>query len=282
MRMPWHDRAGSFSTLKAAGLAVACAPALWIGVQAAFGWLGMRPITGAIHETGDWAVRLLLLTLLVSPLRRIAAWPRAILVRRHLGVAVCLYCCIHFLLYIIDQKYDLYRVASEIVLRFYLTIGFVALLGMIALAATSTDAAVRRLGAQRWNRLHLLIHPIALLSLLHFALQKKIDVTEPVLMTGLYVLLLGYRIMIKRDWPAGPLALIGLAVFGCIATVVIETAWYGLATGVSPMRIFWANLDFRYVIRPAWWVLAAGLTAALVAAVRSSGARPARTVRQTA
>ncbi len=79
----------------------------------------------------------------------------------------------HFSLYVVDQRYDLLHVASEIVLRFYLTIGFVALVGLATLAATSTDAMIRRVGAQNWNRLHKLVYPIAPLALLHFFCRRR-------------------------------------------------------------------------------------------------------------
>src|SRR5688500_3787062 len=101
---------------------------------------------------GDWAIRSLMMSLAVTPLRRIANWPKLIMVRRMLGVTALFYALAHLTLYTIDLKLDLLRVASEIALRFYLTIGFVALLGLIALGSTSTDAAIKRLG-KRWNRL---------------------------------------------------------------------------------------------------------------------------------
>ena len=116
-------------------------------------------------STGQWAVRLILLSLLVTPLRRVAQWPKLINVRRMVGVAAFAYALAHFTIYVVlDQKLDAAARRSEIVLRFYLTIGFVALLGLTRSAATSTDAMIRRLGGQRWNRLHKLIYVIAALG----------------------------------------------------------------------------------------------------------------------
>ena len=103
----------------------------------------------------------------------------------------------HFLLYMTDQKFVFGTIASEIVLRFYLTIGFIALLGLAALAATSTDGMIRRMGT-RWNTLHNTIYVIAMLADFHFLLQTKNDVTQPIIMTGLLFWLLGYRILQKR------------------------------------------------------------------------------------
>ena len=93
-------------------------------------------------------------SLAVSPARRLFAAPKLINMRRTLGVTAFCYALLHLTLYVVEQKYDLAKVLSEIVLRIYLTIGFIALIGLIALAATSTDGMIRRLGAQRWNRLH--------------------------------------------------------------------------------------------------------------------------------
>jgi sulfoxide reductase heme-binding subunit YedZ len=267
--MPWTDRAGNFSPFKTAVLAVLLIPALLISYYFAAGLLGPRPITEAIHETGDWAIRFLWLSLAITPLRRIGQWPKFIIVRRMIGVAAFFYAMTHFLLYITDQKWDLWRVSSEIVLRFYLTIGFISLLGLAALAATSTDAAVKRLG-KKWNQLHKIVYAIAILTGLHFFLQTKADVFEATIMAGLFILLMSYRIAHWRGFSLSSLwVLAGLAVFAGLATAGIEYAWYALATGVPPERVLAANLQFSYTIRPAWWTLAIGLSVAIAAFVRS-------------
>ncbi len=98
------------------------------------------------------------------------------------------------------------HVASEIALRFYLTIGFIAWLGLAALAATSTDAMIRRLGP-RWKTLHSLVYGIAAIALLHFMIQAKADVSEPVMMTGFFLILMLFRVLVKRGAPAWGAAL---------------------------------------------------------------------------
>jgi sulfoxide reductase heme-binding subunit YedZ len=108
--------------------------------------LGPRPVNEAIHEIGSWAIRLLFVALFITPMRRIARYAPLVDVRRMIGVAAFLYLLLHFALYIVDQAYDLPKVAAEIVLRYYLTIGFTAWVGMATLAATSNDYMVRRLG----------------------------------------------------------------------------------------------------------------------------------------
>jgi sulfoxide reductase heme-binding subunit YedZ len=275
--MPWTDRSGNFSPLKTAALAGACLPAILLAWAAArgtlapagsLGPLGARPITEAIHQTGDWAIRFLMMSLAVTPLRRIANWPKLIMVRRMLGLSALFYALAHLTLYAVDLKLDILRVASEIVLRFYLTIGFVALLGLILLGSTSTDAAIRRLG-KRWNRLHKIVYPIGLLATLHFFIQSKADVYEPTLMAGLFLLLMFYRLAYWRGFAlTSPVVLAAVAVLAALGTVAAEFAWYAIATGVPPGRVLAANLQFSFSIRPAWWVLATGLGATLLAAVR--------------
>ena len=194
MRVPWRDRHGRFLPLKAVTLSLTPIPglvylALWID-----GDLGGRALTEVIHATGDWAVRWLLISLAITPFARIASWPGLLLVRRMVGVTAMVYAVTHLCLYVVDQKYKLLTVATEIALRFYLTIGFVALLGLSALAATSTDAAMKRLG-KKWKQLHRLAYPIGGLALLHFFIQTKANVSEPVLFAGLFVWLMVWRLL---------------------------------------------------------------------------------------
>jgi methionine sulfoxide reductase heme-binding subunit len=266
--LPWNDRAGNLSVLKLIVFLGVLAPGLWIAAQAATGTLGSKPITSAIHQSGDWAVRLLLLSLLVTPLRYLADWPKLILVRRMIGVTVLAYASFHLVFYVVEQAWDLQKVASEILLRFYLTIGFVGLLGLIALGVTSTDAMIRRLGGTRWNRLHSLVYPIAFLAIWHFFLQTKLDVSEPVLMLGFFLWLMGFRLMRRLGLAVRPLQLTVLALISAVATALLEALWYATMTGVMASRILYANLDIAFGIRPALWVGIAGLALAVVNLVR--------------
>lgn len=263
---PWLDRAGRLSPLKLAVFIALLAPGVWIACALWFGLLGPKPVNAAIHETGDWAVRWLIVTLAVTPLRRIGSFPKLILVRRMLGLAALGYALVHLSLYVVDQSFDLGRVASEIALRFYLTIGFTALLGLIALGSTSTDAAVRRLGPA-WHRLHTIVYAIAVLALVHKALQSKIDVSDAVTWTGFFLFLMGYRALHRRGLADRPWSLPALALAAALATAAIEALWYAVATGVSALLVLQANLD-PMEIRPAWWVLGVGLAVAALGAFR--------------
>jgi sulfoxide reductase heme-binding subunit YedZ len=185
-----------------------------------------------------------------------------------LGVTALCYALTHLTLYWVDLKLDVFRVVQEIALRFYLTIGFAALLGLIALGSTSTDAAIKRLG-RNWNRLHKIVYVIGVLAAFHFFIQSKADVYEPTLMAGFFLLLMFYRLAHWRGFAlTSPLVLVAIAVLAALGTAAIEYAWYGIATGVPPGRVLAANLQFSYSIRPAWWVLATGLGVTLLGLAR--------------
>ena len=121
-----------------------------------------------------------------------------LLVRRNVGVAAACYAVAHLSLYVVDQNFKLLTVVSEIALRFYLTIGFVALLVLLALAGTSTDGWVKRLGGN-WKRLHRLAYPVGAVALLHFYIQSKLNVSEPVFVSGLFVWLMAWRV-VPEGW----------------------------------------------------------------------------------
>lgn len=265
---PWRDRAGRVSGLKLATFLLALAPGLWLAGAYAADALGAKPITALLHGTGEWAVRFLMLSLAVTPMRRIAHAPKLILVRRMLGLTVLAYGLIHLMLYVVDQNFVLTKVVSEIVSRIYLTIGFVALLGLVVLGVTSTDGMIRRLG-KAWPRLHKTVYVIAILGLIHYYLQAKIDVSDPVFWTGAFLLLMGHRAMQRLGWPSNPLTLVGLAVVATLVTALLEAAWYGVASGIPASLVLSANLDVPDTIRPAWWVLALGLAVPILNAVRA-------------
>ena len=258
---PFHDRAGRFSRLKTAAVIAAALPAVhivWLFESGRFA----LPIEQAILETGDWALRLLLATLAVTPLSRIAAWPRLLLVRRILGLSAFFYLALHVWLYVMGQGYDAATIAHELFARVFLTVGLAATLGLTALAATSFDRAVTWLGS-RWAALHRTIYGLTGLSLLHYFMLTKVDATEATVLLGLYVLLMAYR-AVPPAWLRRPFLLAAVALASALATAGLEAAWYAAATGVNVRAIAMANLAFPAYVRPAWIVLLAGLAVAAI------------------
>lgn len=261
---PWLDRTGRFSALRAVTFALIVAPAFWLGTEAVMGWFGPRPVTEAIHQFGLWAIRLLALSLAITPFRAATRASKLIGVRRMIGVAAFAYAALHLSLYVLDQHFALLHVASEIALRIYLTIGFATLVILAALAATSTDGMIKRLGAERWKRLHKWVYAAAALGTIHFFMQSKLDVSEPIMMGGIFAFLLADRALMRFVRDPAPWALAVLAVGISLATALFEAGWYAFAKGAPFLSVLDANLDFSFTVRPAWFVLAAGL--ALVAA----------------
>ena len=288
MRHPlkiWRDSADRLSILRIVTLACLCAPLLKAFYDADAIVHGARPIDNLIHRAGFWAIIFLLVALAVSPLRRVGRFNQLLDVRRMIGVGVFFYVAAHFLLFIVDQMFDLTKVASEIIFRVYLTIGFVALLGMTALAVTSTDGMVRRLGTKRWQRLHQAIYVIALLALIHFFQQNKSEVSVPTLAAGLFTWMIGYRILIKlrnsREEPPTWM-LFALTVVVSALTFAGEAIGLGIVFHVSPWRVLATAFDFDPdAIRPGWLVFAAGLCVVVLDFVRARYAKPRRPARPT-
>src|SRR5260370_24228986 len=197
--MPFlREQSGGWAPVKIVAFVAAILPALWLAYQAAADELGARPVTEAIHQAGDWALRFLLITLAVTPAQRIFNYPSFILARRTLGVASASYAVLHFSLYVLDQHFDILKVASEIVVRIYLTISAIALAGLIALASTSTDAAISRLGSGRWHALHRFVYAIAVLASVHFFMQSKLNTYDPVLMAAFVIWLAPFRALLPH------------------------------------------------------------------------------------
>jgi sulfoxide reductase heme-binding subunit YedZ len=267
---PWKDYSGRTSPLKLVVFVLLFAPALWTGLSFALGWLEPRPFTAAIREIGLWTIRLIFIALAVTPLRGVLQWPRLILVRRMVGVAAFAYALTHLSLYTADQSFDLPKVASEIVLRIYLTIGFTAVIGLSALAATSTDGMVRRLG-RRWQTLHRLVYLIALLAVVHFWMQAKLEIWEPTVMAGIYAWLMGYRLLARFVAVRGRLPLVWLGALGIVASILTglgEAGYFWVARGVDPLRVIPANWSLVTGVRPAAVVLGLALAVTAAGAVR--------------
>lgn len=169
--------------------------------------LGANPIEALTRGLGDWALRLLLITLAVTPLRRATGWAWLLRLRRMLGLFAFFYACLHLVAYLwLDQFFDWVDIGRDILKRPFITVGMATFLLLVPLAATSTNAMIRRLGGERWQRLHRLIYPAALLAVLHFTWMVKVDITEPALYGALVAILLGLRAWWRFDDARGTLA----------------------------------------------------------------------------
>jgi sulfoxide reductase heme-binding subunit YedZ len=268
----WRDRTGAFSWLRAAALVAALLPALWLIERTLTNDLGSRPINEALHFTGTWTIRFLIATLAVTPLRILGRWPKLIGIRRYLGLTTFGYALLHFTLYIVSQSFDLIHVAAEIALRYYLLIGFTALVALCILAATSTDASIKRLGAQRWTKLHKLTFVLTPLAVTHAFLQSKIDVTDATIIAAFAVLLIALRVLKRYGDANNPLAVAAVAMGVALATALIEAGWFALLTGVDPRLVLEADLDIT-MARPVWYALGAGVVVTLIAVIRRNARR---------
>ena len=166
------------------------------------GDLGTNPIETITRFTGLWTLRFLLITLAISPLRRITGWNNLIRFRRMAGLFAFFYACLHFSTYLVlDHFFDLHAIGKDIFKRPYVTAGFTGFVLMIPLAVTSTSAMIRRLG-KRWQLIHRLIYGTAIAGVIHFYWLVKADIRRPAFYGAILVLLLGYRIFTKRSLSA--------------------------------------------------------------------------------
>ena len=158
------------------------------------GGMAVNPIEFITRSTGTWTLVMLLAGLAITPLRRLSGANWLIKLRRMLGLFAFFYACLHFTTYIwLDQFFDLTAVLRDIAKRPFITIGFAAFVLLIPLAATSTDAMLRRL-KRNWGRLHRLVYPIAALGVLHYLWLVKRDLTQPLLYAAVLAVLLGLRL----------------------------------------------------------------------------------------
>jgi sulfoxide reductase heme-binding subunit YedZ len=272
LKLPWLDRSGRFSAFKAVVFLALFAPLGFMYRDYLQGLYTARLAMEINHALGLWAIRLLVLTLAITPLRQSLQWPGLVQVRRMIGVAAFCYAVAHFLAYVVDQKFNWWFVAREIVLRFYLTIGFGVLVALLALAVTSTDGMLRRMGGKAWRKLHYLTYPAVLMAIVHYFLQSKAGPAEATVLAGLF----GWS-MVWRALPStpGPVGLAILALAAGVLTAAGEAAYYGLFTGIDPMRVLHANW-LQLGLRPGWVVLEITLAVAVLALLRQVVSRAER------
>ena len=179
--------------------AVLAAGAMASDIIAHTRYFGSNPVKEGEHFLGEWTLRFIIAALAVTPLRQITGWNWLAKHRRTIGLFAFGYLMLHWLTYaLLDVQLDWSELLKDLAKRPYIMIGMAALLGMIPLALTSTRNSIRRLGGKRWNRLHKLIYPIAILGVIHFAMAVKKDESDPIMYGACVAFLLGWRVV--RWW----------------------------------------------------------------------------------
>ena len=188
---PWTKR-GLF--------AICLIPAALLTWRAFNGRLGANPVEFIEHATGDWAIRFLLITLAVTPLRKIISQPQLARFRKMLGLFAFFYTFVHLMMYLIfDQMFDLEAIFHDVAKRLYIMAGMAGFLMMLPLAITSTAAMVRRMGPKNWQRLHRLVYFSTLAGIVHYYWLVKSDIREPAMYAAILLVEMLYRL---RMWTA--------------------------------------------------------------------------------
>jgi len=188
-----------FTQLKAALFLASLIPLIRLGWYGYSGQLGANPIEFITRSLGTWTLVFLLITLSITPLRKLSGWSWLIKLRRMAGLFAFFYALLHFITYIwLDQFFDLNSIYKDVIKRPFITIGFAAFIILIPLAITSTNAMMKKLGGKRWQMLHRLIYLIGIFGVLHYWWLVKKDITQPLIYALVLAILLGYRVMMKR------------------------------------------------------------------------------------
>ena len=177
-------------------------PSLLWAYQFVTGNLGVNPIEKLMDELGLMALRLIILTLMITTLSNIRPLKSIVVLRRMIGLFAFYYVCLHFSTYIVlDHFLDMQFIIQDIIKRPFITFGFISFLFLIPLASTSTNNMIKRLGFKLWKKIHYLIYPVAILASMHFYVLVRADKTEPVIYMGIIILLLLHRIFKRLTRP---------------------------------------------------------------------------------
>ena len=177
-------------------------PSLIWAYQFFTGNLGVNPIEKLMDELGLMALRLIIITLMITTLSNIKPLKSIVVIRRMIGLFAFYYVCLHFSTYIVlDHFLDIQFIIQDIIKRPFITFGFISFLFLIPLASTSTNNMIKRLGFKLWKKIHYLIYPVAILASMHFYVLVRADKTEPVIYMGIIILLLLHRIFKRLTRP---------------------------------------------------------------------------------
>jgi methionine sulfoxide reductase heme-binding subunit len=264
---PWQDRQRRFSWLKAGTFALILAPAIRFAYQAATGEYGTLSLAfgGMTYWSGVWATVILLMALAVTPAMTIFRWHALVDVRRMIGVTALVYTIAHMIFYFGMRAWKVGVIADEMVTRLTLIVATLSTIGLIVLAATSLDAAIRSMGAKNWQRLHNTNYVISGLALFHVVVARG-TYPEQYWLCGMFFWLMAWRVLARfgRGTDAGALTM--LAVTSCLFTALFEAAWLFGRRGYEVVGTLGNNFNpamFEVGVPAAWQVLAFGLVFAL-------------------
>jgi sulfoxide reductase heme-binding subunit YedZ len=183
--------------IKPAVFGLCLIPLVWLAWDGVTGRLGANPVEAVVRRTGVWAINLLLISLAITPARRLPGGSRLIVFRRMLGLFAFFYAGLHLMTYVgLDQFFAVRDIVKDVVKRPFITIGMASFVLLVPLAVTSTNRMIARLGGARWRMLHRLAYVIAIGGVLHYFWLVKADIRSPLLYAGFLALLLGARVWI--------------------------------------------------------------------------------------
>jgi methionine sulfoxide reductase heme-binding subunit len=266
---PWQDRRREFSWLKASTFALMFAPAIWLVYQVETEQFGPVPLGGMTYWSGLWATSLLLLALAITPAMTILRWSRLIIVRRMIGVTALVYTFAHIIIYFALRFWNFASIAYEMVTRISLILAIIATVGLIALGATSLDAAIARMGAKGWNQLHNTVYIITALALVHYLLSPD-SYPEQFLTSGMFFWLMVWRLLNRRELGTDVKALAILAVASSLFAAILEAGWLWAYHGYEPIGTLRNNFILDLGVPPSWQLLVLGLLIAVAAFVRQA------------
>ena len=254
--------------LKRVTLLLLIAPSIWLATALSLDLLGARPMERVIEEMGSFAIRFLLLSLLISPARSLLHWPALIAIRRRVGLASFFYGLAHLFLFALDRELGPIKLIVDIFSYTYLTIGFVALTALLPLAITSSDRMITYLGARRWRWLHRMVYGIAPIALLHFILESPKSSIEPFVLGGCLFWLLAYRLW-QQLGPVRPAMVLLLGLAATAATALAEALFFALKLGAPIGNILIVNFGLSVGIRPAQVIFYLALIVFIAASARA-------------
>ena len=264
---PWQDRNNRFSWLKATIFGAMFLPALWIVYQVQTRRFGPLPLAGMTYWSGVWATAMLLFALAVTPAMTVFRWRHLTVVRRMIGVNALIYSMAHTIIYFALRLWDFGLIANEMVTRLSLILATLSLLGLIPLGVTSVDAAVRRMGAEGWARLHNTVYVLTGLGVIHYLLSPGVYASQ-YLMSGMFFWLMVWRWLNRRRQGTDARTLALLAIATSVFTALLEAFWEWIYQDFEFVWVLGNNFDLAFGISPAWYNLVVGLLIALVAFLR--------------